>query len=437
MGAESIAYLIEREVSRRRRDVGLRRRHRRRRRRHRLRGLDGLRGRRRHRCGAGGSDGSQDRRGRSWRGWRDPGALEAGQPLVERLDAVVELRPNQAHERDFDHGDLLWRALHLSHRPSKGLQNPYGARQPEALSPAAEAFAVLIDRVGDLGRHLEQEDLTDFAGEALGELLGVPALARQLGQGRRTPTASESASAANRPSNTGSVSWTAPVATSWSNALRASRADPRPSRTAASRVVLVGRQAGGRADVVQQRAQRLAIEQPELQVLGPRADRGQNLVRVRRGQDEHDVTRGLFERLEQGSRRGLGELVDLVEDVDLPAPRGLVPRTGGDLADVVNAVVGGRVELGDVERGPARDRHATRALVARVAVNGVLTVQRLGEHARRRRLAGAAGSREEIGVHDAPVLDGPLERAYDVVLAADLGEATGPKAPIQRGDALG
>jgi len=44
--------------------------------------------------------------------------------------------------------------------------------------------------------------------------------------------------------------------------------------------------------------------------------------------------------------------VNLVEDVDLPASGRSVPGSRGDVANVIDTVVGRGVELGDVERRP-------------------------------------------------------------------------------------
>jgi len=85
-------------------------------------------------------------------------------------------------------------------------------------------------------------------------------------------------------------------------------------------------------------------------VLGARADRGHHLVWIGRGEYEHDVGRRFFQRLQERGGGGLGELVNLVEDVDLPASGRSVPGSRGDVANVIDTVVGRGVELGDVER---------------------------------------------------------------------------------------
>ena len=107
-------------------------------------------------------------------------------------------------------------------------------------------------------------------------------------------------------------------------------------------------------------------------------------------------------------------------------------RLGDEVADGLDAVVRGGVELVDVEAGAGLDGEARGALAARLAVDRVLAVEDLGEDAGGGGLAGAAGPGEEVGVAD-PVLDhGVAQGADEVLLAPDLAEATGPVAAVER-----
>ena len=89
------------------------------------------------------------------------------------------------------------------------------------------------------------------------------------------------------------------------------------------------------------------------------------------GEHEDHVGRGLFERLEEGVEGRLREHVDLVDYEHAVAPFG-----GGNLhlvdefADIVDGVVGGGVELEDVERTVLVECAAGVALVAGVALRG-------------------------------------------------------------------
>ena len=172
-------------------------------------------------------------------------------------------------------------------------------------------------------------------------------------------------------------------------------------------------------------------EQLELEVLGPALDGRQDLLRVGRREHEADVVRWLLERLQQGVGRARRQHVDLVQDVHLgPAGR----ADGGALdqvADGVDAVVGGGVELEEVEAAAGLHVLAWGALAARLALLEVLAVEGLGEDAGRRRLAGAAGAREQIGVALALVAHRVAQCADDVLLAADLVEAPRSVPPVE------
>ena len=146
----------------------------------------------------------------------------------------------------------------------------------------------------------------------------------------------------------------------------------------------------------------------EVEALAAREDGLGDLVRLGGGEHEDDVGRRLLERLEQRVEGLAREHVDLVDDVDLEAA---VDRREGDLvaqvADVVDAAVGGGVHLDDVERtcrrrwprsgGRRRRAWPSAASPARPASDAV---ERLGEDARGARLAGAARAGEEVGVGD-------------------------------------
>ena len=152
-------------------------------------------------------------------------------------------------------------------------------------------------------------------------------------------------------------------------------------------------------------------------MLGSRTNRRQHLVRISRRENENHVWWRFLQCLQESRRGRLGELVYFVEDVHLPSPGCSVPRAGNYLSDGVDAVVRRGVEFDDVKRRSFGDGKATGARSTRVTVDGILTVEGLGEDARRGGFSRPARSRKEIGVRDAIVLDGSLQRAYDVVLA--------------------
>src|SRR6185369_974258 len=73
----------------------------------------------------------------------------------------------------------------------------------------------------------------------------------------------------------------------------------------------------------------------------------------------YEMGRRLLDQLQQRVEGGRGELVRLVEDVDLVAALGRLEDDAlADLADVVDSALRGRVHLDHVERGAVRDRDA-------------------------------------------------------------------------------
>jgi hypothetical protein len=67
------------------------------------------------------------------------------------------------------------------------------------------------------------------------------------------------------------------------------------------------------------------------------------------GEDEFYVRRGFFEGFEEGVEGGVGEHVDLIDVVDFElAASGGVFDGFAEVADLVNAVVGGTVDFEDV-----------------------------------------------------------------------------------------
>ena len=196
-------------------------------------------------------------------------------------------------------------------------------------------------------------------------------------------------------------------------------------------------EAGVLGDPAHVRLELLGRQQAELEVLGPAADGRQHLVRVGGGQDEAHPARGLLERLEQGVGRPGAEHVDLVEDVDLGPPRRGDDRAADEAAHVVDLVVGGGIELEEVHARPGLDRHTRVARTARLAVTQVRAVEGLGQDPRRRRLAGAPRTGEQVGVRLGAGADGVADRADHVVLAADLGEARRAVPAVERGSGHG
>ena len=151
-------------------------------------------------------------------------------------------------------------------------------------------------------------------------------------------------------------------------------------------------------------------------MLRPAANGRQHFLRVRGGEHEDDVVGRLLQRLQQCVRGGLREHVDLVDDVDLPPSRRRQRRPGNEVPHGVDAVVGRRVQLVDVEGSAPGDVQARVARSARLPLDGTRAVQRLRKDPRGRGLSGAPGAGEEVGVCDAVVPNRVAEGVHHVVL---------------------
>ena len=177
--------------------------------------------------------------------------------------------------------------------------------------------------------------------------------------------------------------------------------------------------------------QRLRAEEPELEVLGPAPDRRRHLLRVRRRQHEDDVARRLLQRLQEGVGRRGRQHVHLVDDVHLPTSRRAQAGMGHQVSHGVDAVVGRRIELMDVEGAALGDLDARRADATGLAVDRRLAVERLGQDPRRGGLPRPPWPAEEVGVRHAVVAYGAAQGPHHVVLAPEFVEPPRPEAPVQ------
>ena len=112
-----------------------------------------------------------------------------------------------------------------------------------------------------------------------------------------------------------------------------------------------------------------------------------------------------------------------IDDVDLEAvTRWRVPGAFDDLPDLFDAIVGGAVDLQDVETRAGGDLHTSRTLATGGGGGPGGAVQCFGENSGGRRLAHAANTGEKEGVRRAVLLDGVSKRPGDRFLADDFFE---------------
>ena len=178
--------------------------------------------------------------------------------------------------------------------------------------------------------------------------------------------------------------------------------------------------------------QQLRVDPLQIEADAARAHRDRHLFDLGRGEQELDVLRRLFERLQQAVEGGLGKHVHFVDDVDLgPRADRAVARVLDDLPHVVDAGMRGRVHLDDVDMARLHDRLAMDAELRHfdaglVDLAGDFVVERAGQYAGGRGLADPAHAGEEIGLMDAIGGEGIGQRPDHRLLADQIVEGRGP-----------
>src|SRR5664280_3560257 len=133
----------------------------------------------------------------------------------------------------------------------------------------------------------------------------------------------------------------------------------------------------------------------------------------------------LFQGFKQRVEGGVRDLVRLVENIDLePVARRTIARGFAQLANLIDATVGGSVDLDHVHRVAGADFDARIANPARLGHRMVLrlAIQRHRQNTCDGRLADAAVAAADVAVGDASLRNGILQRAGDVLLPDHLGE---------------
>ena len=98
------------------------------------------------------------------------------------------------------------------------------------------------------------------------------------------------------------------------------------------------------------------------------------------------------------------------------------------LARVVDAGLGRRIDLQQVDEAPFVDLTAHTALATRRGTDPGLAVQRLGQNPRQRGLANATGACKQVGVMQPIMVQCIAQRTHHVFLTDHLGEVA--RAPF-------
>ncbi len=167
---------------------------------------------------------------------------------------------------------------------------------------------------------------------------------------------------------------------------------------------------------------RLKIDAAEIKPLAS-ADNGlQQVFGIGRCQDELGVGRRFLQCFQEGVRGGTGDLVGLIDDVELGFElRGCVLHPLPQVADVIDAAIAGGINFNHICRCAGVDRHTTWADIARSSEwIGIFAVDGFCQNAGRGGLARAARPAEEIGVGDAVKRDRISQRIHNVILAKEI-----------------
>ena len=123
----------------------------------------------------------------------------------------------------------------------------------------------------------------------------------------------------------------------------------------------------------------------------------------------------------------------LVDDVNLVfSLRGAILHLLTDLADVVHAVVGGRIDLDDVHGDPAGNRFAGRALPTGASIHRVFTIHGLGKNLGNRSLSGSPRTTKQVCMPYTIRLYLIAKSSDDMILSFYIFKFLRTKFPIQR-----
>ena len=176
-------------------------------------------------------------------------------------------------------------------------------------------------------------------------------------------------------------------------------------------------------------------QRTKMKMLRARADRIDQILRLRRGHNEDDFIRRLLQCFQQRVRGLRGEHVRFVEQNHFVAPAcRRVTDHVAQLANLVDAAIGCSVDLEHVERIACRDFAAGIAFIAGSGSRTFGAVKRLRKNSRRGGLAHAARAGKNVRVRHAPGADGVLQRAGDMLLPGHIGKRLW--APFPRNDLI-
>ena len=138
---------------------------------------------------------------------------------------------------------------------------------------------------------------------------------------------------------------------------------------------------------------------PQVELQTARQHRDRHFLGIGGGQHELEVFGRLFQGFQHGIESRVGEHVHFVNHEHLETTlHRLVNRLLQKLLHLVDAAVGGGIELGVIHKAATVDVGTGLAHATGLRRDALLAVQRFGQNARHRGLAHAPGPSEQIGM---------------------------------------
>ena len=320
---------------------------------------------------------------------------------------------------------------HVDLGPAQHLDGSHQGREAQPFGHLADGVALRLDHPGQLGSDQGQESLAKEIDEIPGQLLGAEPGRGEVGHRRQGATGIPFRQGFDDFIQFGEVVL---HRVRGGGLIQNREGVPgRPATPPDGDVDgLVGHlQMGVPSHLIEQLSEGVGPQQAEFVVLGAAPDGGKHLLRVGGGQHEDDVGRRFLQRLQQGVGRRGRQHVDLVDDVHLLPARRPERGPGDQVPHGIHTVVGGGVQLVDIQGGALGDLGTGRTLPARLTVPEVGAVQRLGQNPGGGGLAGPSRAAEEVGM-GGPAVPHRIAKGEDhMVLPLDLGEGRRSEPAIQ------
>ena len=197
----------------------------------------------------------------------------------------------------------------------------------------------------------------------------------------------------------------------------------------------------GLEDVIEMAADLRRRHLFEIELQAARQHRYRNLLRIGGGENELDMLGRLFERLEHGIERLIGEHMHFVDHVDLEARiRGGIDGLLEQGSHFGHATIRGGIHFDVIDKPAGIDFRAGLTYPTGLGSDITQTVgpdaiECLGENARKGGLANTARAGKQPGMVQAFLVERMRKSAHDVLLTDESREIPGP--PLARKDLVG